>query len=287
MAKAPDMNFKELVNALRELNPTVDIRTCHPAIATSGNRIYSSVSTDRLKMPPGFYYNDKNGMTNKHNSASGMYIGVDVYPIKGNEQLTSVASPARTRGKQRAEALPDPRLYPQYDFSLGGLQKTFDQYEVVGREGKDGQVEHVARRREDGVTNSDPLMVDRAKFASMWARAAKRSGLSFPNPEFDSRANDEVAYKYAFGVMECEYNNLMKAMQWQLRETGNINPQDVCHIVSKMQTRSSRRINAPYLFSSDVFADAATNYFRAATPDAKEQTQRTPVCRVSENEYFQ
>lgn len=59
---------KELVR----LNPTVkfDVRdtSVSPIII-----IYGNVPGEKLKLPNGYYYNEKNGITDKHNTGSGLY----------------------------------------------------------------------------------------------------------------------------------------------------------------------------------------------------------------------
>ena len=59
---------KELVR----LNPTVkfDVRdtSVSPIII-----IYGSVPGEKLNLPNGYYYNEKNGITDKHNTGSGLY----------------------------------------------------------------------------------------------------------------------------------------------------------------------------------------------------------------------
>jgi hypothetical protein len=44
--------------------------------------IYASVNVEELNLPRWFYYNQKNGITNKHNTQSGIYGSVHVYPIE-------------------------------------------------------------------------------------------------------------------------------------------------------------------------------------------------------------
>lgn len=61
----------ELIAALIALNPNVTIEH---------DDTYGWISTNasKLNVPHGFYYNHKNGITNKHNSADGHYISVAV-----------------------------------------------------------------------------------------------------------------------------------------------------------------------------------------------------------------
>lgn len=66
-------NNEDLVKELQMLNPGVDIKY-DESLPTK--KIVCSKNIDELKLPVGFYYNDKNGLTNKHNTISGMYVSV-------------------------------------------------------------------------------------------------------------------------------------------------------------------------------------------------------------------
>ena len=62
-----------IMQELKRLNPDVDIEF------DAVERIcYTSVSPKKLVLPKGFYYNEKNGITNKHNTKTGVYISIDV-----------------------------------------------------------------------------------------------------------------------------------------------------------------------------------------------------------------
>lgn len=65
-----NIGVKKMVSELKKLNPGVSVRyDCDtwPAM------IITSSARDTLKYPDGYYWNAKNGLTNKHNTASGMY----------------------------------------------------------------------------------------------------------------------------------------------------------------------------------------------------------------------
>ena len=69
----------ELAEALRELNPDVDISLGEMGVDPGAERtIYSSKTVEELELPEGFYYNEKNGLTNKHNTETGQYISARV-----------------------------------------------------------------------------------------------------------------------------------------------------------------------------------------------------------------
>lgn len=69
----PDFIIKEVKN----LNPDVKIES-----DPDRGLIFSSVDIEKLVLPEWFYYNQKNGITNKHNTKSGIYGSVHVYPIE-------------------------------------------------------------------------------------------------------------------------------------------------------------------------------------------------------------
>ncbi len=74
-SQSPEITkITDLVEVLNELNPDVDINLGD----SWGNKIYSSRPVEELNLPEGFYYNDKNGLTNKHNTETGQYIAARI-----------------------------------------------------------------------------------------------------------------------------------------------------------------------------------------------------------------
>jgi hypothetical protein len=59
------------------LNPDIEIE-----IDMDRNIIFSSINVEELNLPEWFYYDQKNGITNKHNTQSGIYGTVHVYPME-------------------------------------------------------------------------------------------------------------------------------------------------------------------------------------------------------------
>ncbi len=73
------MNFNQLINEIRKLNPDVEIRIGDERFDREArNRIFSSVPIQQLKLPEGYYSNEKNGITNKHNAENGLYTQLSV-----------------------------------------------------------------------------------------------------------------------------------------------------------------------------------------------------------------
>ena len=68
-----------LVQQLTALNPSVEIQ--YGELGRE-NKIYTSVPAEELKLPEGFEYNGKNGITNKHHTATGQYICLDVEQLE-------------------------------------------------------------------------------------------------------------------------------------------------------------------------------------------------------------
>ena len=67
-----NIGIVKLMQKLKELNPTVQLDlydyTVSPVII-----IFGSVPATALSFPDGYYWNEKNGITNKHNTRTGLY----------------------------------------------------------------------------------------------------------------------------------------------------------------------------------------------------------------------
>ena len=66
-----------IIQEVKRLNPDVKIET-----DPDRGLLFSSVEIQDLVLPEWFYYNQKNGITNKHNTQSGIYGSVRVYPLE-------------------------------------------------------------------------------------------------------------------------------------------------------------------------------------------------------------
>ena len=60
----------------------------HRQQVDSTSRFYSSVPMEQLVLPEGFYVNEKNGITNKHNTQSGMYCTLRVEDLSLADERT-------------------------------------------------------------------------------------------------------------------------------------------------------------------------------------------------------
>ena len=79
----------EIAEVIQQLNPNVEIRVGnweYDSMATK--RFYSSVPVEQLVLPEGFYYNDKNGITNKHNTQTGTYCALEVEDLAMADERT-------------------------------------------------------------------------------------------------------------------------------------------------------------------------------------------------------
>lgn len=75
------MNFNQLINELRKLNPTAEIRVGNPTVDyLAETRIFSSIPNDILKLPDN-YYNLHEGITNKDNKDVTSYLSLKVEPL--------------------------------------------------------------------------------------------------------------------------------------------------------------------------------------------------------------
>jgi len=73
--KMSSSNF--IIQEVKKLNPKVRIEA-----DIDRWLIFSSVDIEKLVLPEWFYYNQKNWITNKQNTQSGIYGNVHVYPIE-------------------------------------------------------------------------------------------------------------------------------------------------------------------------------------------------------------
>ena len=82
-------NIYEIAEAIQELNPTAEIRVGKIGLyLRASERFYSSLPIEKLVLPEGFYYNEKNGVTNKNNTNSRLYCSLDVEDLSlANEEM--------------------------------------------------------------------------------------------------------------------------------------------------------------------------------------------------------
>lgn len=74
-----------LLYAIQKLNPDIDFSFINPEFGNSESMYYSGkLDLENLKLPDGFEYNEKNGITNKHNTKSGLYTAVR---LESSEEL--------------------------------------------------------------------------------------------------------------------------------------------------------------------------------------------------------
>ena len=83
-------DIEDLAREMQRLNPTAQFGVDY---STSEPKLTSSVQLEDLNYPDGFYFNEKNGLTNKHNTKSGAYLNVEVdnVDIQINDNLSLLA----------------------------------------------------------------------------------------------------------------------------------------------------------------------------------------------------
>ena len=84
-------NLYEIAEVIQQLNPNAEIRVTDMRLdSMATQRFYSSVPVEQLVLPEGFYYNDKNGITNKHNTQTGMYCALEVEDLSKADERTLI-----------------------------------------------------------------------------------------------------------------------------------------------------------------------------------------------------
>ena len=71
-------DLEDLAREMQRLNPTVEVGVDY---SSSEPKLTTSVGLENLNYPEGFYYNDKNGITNKHNTKNGSYLSFEAEHI--------------------------------------------------------------------------------------------------------------------------------------------------------------------------------------------------------------
>lgn len=97
-------NLYEIAKVIQQLNPNAEIRVANIAYdpqATS--RFYSSVPIGQLVLPEGFYANEKNGITNKHKTQSGMYCDLSVEDLSMADERTLLPKKPQVSEQQTLE----------------------------------------------------------------------------------------------------------------------------------------------------------------------------------------
>lgn len=82
-----NMGIRKLTEELKRLNPNIDV--CCKADTYPAIIIVGCSDCTQLNLPAGYYCNDKNGLTNKHNTSSGLYESFEL--MTRYEYLTMLA----------------------------------------------------------------------------------------------------------------------------------------------------------------------------------------------------
>lgn len=90
---------EELLKEIVRLNPSVEIRyqEAHPEV------IACSKKGDELKLPKGYEYNDKNGITNKHHTSSGRYTSILIGEVKNADVIVVNKDNKKKEDKKQAK----------------------------------------------------------------------------------------------------------------------------------------------------------------------------------------
>ena len=92
-------SFDSLFKELQRLNPDVDLKKDYNLI-TGKKMIITPVPISELVLPTNFYYNEKNGLTNKHNTENGIY---SAYEIEETQDIKDLNKKKIEEEKQKAE----------------------------------------------------------------------------------------------------------------------------------------------------------------------------------------
>ena len=159
----------------------------------------------------------------------------------------------------------DYKMYPQYNFKFSGLKETFDKYYLS----KDETDQLFVIEKASGTKISDPLIIDRMKFALSWMEATKKShSRTTSDPK-----TTEQDYEYAFNEgAKLTYATMMSCIQKQLLTTGNIDYNEIIEYAKEINYKYSVDY-ITNLFSEERFVKALDTWSRRAIPNALPATR--------------
>lgn len=115
-------------------------------------------------------------------------------------------------------------------------------------------------------TIEDDNLLQKLEFINIWRKCASGNVAD---------EDDEVALSICFSDEALQtYNKITKYAILHLLKYGNIDTKEILDVTKDMPYKWSRQ-TARKLFKNASQAQAITDYYRLATPDAKEQTEKT------------
>ena len=113
---------------------------------------------------------------------------------------------------------------------------------------------------------TEPSFICKYEFANTWRKCASGNL---------SEEDDEIALPVCFSEEAKEtYNKISKYSIMHLIKYGNIDTKEVLDVTKEMEYKWSRQ-TARKLFKNSIQAQLLTDYYRLATPNAKEQIEKT------------
>ena len=148
------------------------------------------------------------------------------------------------------------------DFSFESIINMYKNYTLksINKQNK------LAINNETQEEIDDKSFICKLEFANTWRKCASGNA---------SEENDEIALPICFSDEAKEtYNKISKYSIMHLIKYGNINTKEVLEVTKEMEYKWSRQ-TARKLFKNAIQAQLLTDYYRLATPDAKEQKEKT------------
>lgn len=71
-----NLSIKALAKEIVKLNPNASFKV-QDYTTSPVERIYGTIPGENLVLPDGYYYNQKNGVTNKYNAVGGIYVSYE------------------------------------------------------------------------------------------------------------------------------------------------------------------------------------------------------------------
>ncbi len=178
------------------------------------------------------------------------------------QRIKVVFGPKRLSLKSGPLNLTEDDIEIPSDFSFDNIINIYKNYTLK----PNGRQNKLAINNETQEEINDSSFVCKLEFANIWRKCASGNA---------SEDSDEIALPICFSNEAKEtYDKISKYSIVHLIKYGNINTKEVLEVTKEMTYKWSRQ-TARKLFKNAIQAQLITDYYRLATPNAKEQTART------------
>lgn len=181
------------------------------------------------------------------------------------QRIQVIFGPKRLSLSKPEEKLCENNIEIPEQFNFEEIVNIYNLYTLKGA-GKSGKANKTIIEKATLEEITDDILLQKLEFVSIWRKSAAGNLAD---------ENDEIALPICFNQEAKEtYNKISKYAIMHLLKYGHIDTKEILDITKNMEYKWSRQ-TARKLFKNAVQAQIVTDFYRLATPNAKEQTKKT------------